>query len=447
MSPVDSRRTKADPRLGVTRQLWFWVLVAIVAATILGLVAPTLAKNLQPLGTVFITAIKMIVGPIVFSLVVTGIGGVSNLKEAGRIGLRSIIYFEIVTTVAIVLGLVAVNVFKPGAGLDIDPASIDMSEDLAGYIGQGEHKNWWDFLLGIVPKSMVSPFVDGNILQILFIAILVAIAIQLVGAPARPLVSGLEKVNLVMFKVLKLVMYAAPIGVFGALTAMIGSYGLETLASLGRLIGLYWATCVLFIVCVLGAIMWAMGLNLFKLLRYIKEEILIVLGTSSSESVLPQILLKLEKLGAPREVVGLTVPTGYSFNQDGTSIYYSVCAVFIAQATGVELSIWAQIGLVLVLMLTSKGVAAVTGAGFIVLAATLSVIGSIPVAGIMLIFGINRFLSDGAAITNLCGNTVAGLVISKWEGVLDVDRTKRVLDRKFVEPLTDNSELDTRARV
>lgn len=326
--PTKSRRTKAGPRLGVTRQLWFWVLVAIVAATILGIVAPTLAKNLQPLGTVFITAIKMIVGPIVFSLVVTGIGGVTNLKEAGRIGLRSIIYFEIVTTAAIVLGLVAVNVFKPGTGLDIDPASINVSEGVAGYIGQGEHKNWWDFLLGIVPKSMVSPFVEGDILQILFIAILVAIAIQLVGSPARPLVSGLEKVNLVMFKVLKIVMYAAPIGVFGALTAMIGAYGL-----------------------------------------------------------------------------------------------------------------------VLVLMLTSKGVAAVTGAGFIVLAATLSVIGSIPVAGIMLIFGINRFLSDGAAITNLCGNTVAGLVISKWEGVLDVDRTKAVLDRKPVEPLAHDADLDTTARV
>ncbi|MDQ4489785.1 cation:dicarboxylase symporter family transporter [Sinomonas sp. ASV486] len=422
-------------RKSVVKQMWFWVLVAVAAAALLGVAAPKVAVSLQPLGTIFINAIKMIVGPIVFCLVVTGVGGLTNLKEAGRIGLRSLLYFEAVSTLALFIGLLAVNLFQPGAGLNIDPSKIQVSQTVEGYIGKGQNNDWWSVLVNIVPTSIVSPFTEGNILQILFIGILVAIAIHMAGSRARVLVTGLEKANLVLFKVLKIVMYAAPVGVFGALTALVGSAGLSTLAGLGKLIGMYWVTCILFVTVVLGLIMLSIGLNLFKLLRYLKEEILIVLGTSSSEAVLPQVLGKLENLGAPRDVVGLTVPTGYSFNQDGTSIYYAFCAVFIAQATGVQLSIWAQLGLVAVLMLTSKGVAAVTGAGFIVLAATLSTLGTVPVAGIMLIFGINRFLSDGAALTNLFGNTVAGLVVSKWEGNLDLARARKVLNREPVEPL------------
>ncbi|WP_138413572.1 cation:dicarboxylate symporter family transporter [Sinomonas gamaensis] len=425
----------ARTRKPLVKQMWFWVLVAVVAAAALGVAAPKAAVSLQPLGTVFINAIKMIVGPIVFCLVVTGVGGLTNLKEAGRIGLRSLVYFEAVSTLALLIGLLAVNLFQPGAGLNIDPSKIQVSQAVQGYIGQGKSNDWWSVLLNIVPTSVVSPFTEGNILQILFIGVLVAIAVHMAGPRARGIVTGLEKANLILFKVLKIVMYAAPVGVFGALTALVGSSGLATLAGLGKLIGMYWVTCIIFVVVVMGLILAAVGLNVFKLLRYLKEEILIVLGTSSSEAVLPQVLGKLENLGAPRDVVGLTVPTGYTFNQDGTSIYYAFCAVFIAQATGVQLSVWAQLGLVAVLMLTSKGVAAVTGAGFIVLAATLSTLGTVPVAGIMLIFGINRFLSDGAALTNLFGNTVAGLVVSKWEGNLDLARAKKVLDRQPVEPL------------
>ncbi|MEU0841442.1 cation:dicarboxylase symporter family transporter [Streptomyces sp. NPDC005962] len=435
MRSADTASASPKPRKRFYQELLFWVLVAVAAAVAFGVLAPGTAQSLQPLGTVFISAISMIVGPIVFCLVVTGIGGVADLKVAGRIGLRSLIYFEAVTTIALIIGLVVMNVVKPGQGMNIDLKAISVDPQVAGYIDAGEHKDWWEILTGVVPKSVVAPFVEGDILQILFVAVLFAVALRMVGAPARPIVSGVEAVGQVLFKVLRIVMYAAPVGVFGALTAIVGTFGPGKLAGLGEFIGLYWLTAALFIVVVLGGVMRMIGLNIFKLLRYIRSEILVVLGTSSSEVVLPQILRKLENLGSPREVNGLTVPTGYSFNQDGTSIYYTFCSLFIAQAAGVHLGLWQQIGLVAILMLTSKGVAAVTGAGFIVLAATLSAVGTVPVAGIMLIFGINRFLSDGAAITNLCGNTVAGLVVSRWEGVLDLDRARAVLDRRPVPPL------------
>ncbi|WP_131784616.1 C4-dicarboxylate transporter DctA [Protofrankia symbiont of Coriaria ruscifolia] len=410
------------------RQIYVWVLVGIVAGILVGNFAPGVGVDLQPLGTTFVDAIKMVIAPIVFCTVVGGIAQVENLRKVGRVGLKAVIYFELVTSVALVLGLVVMNVLRPGDGVHADPATLTVNSTVSGYISQGTSQGWGDHLADLVPDSVVGAFADGKVLQVLFFAVLFGIALNLAGKQGAAIAGGVERVGRIMFGVLRIVMYAAPVGAFGAMAFTIGKYGLDTLTSLGKLVAVFYGTSLFFVVVVLGTIASTIGVNIFKLLRYIKEELLVVLGTSSSESVLPQIMSKLETLGAPRQVVGLTVPTGYSFNLDGTCIYLTLATLYLAQAVGVDLSLGEQLTIVGVLLLTSKGAAGVTGSGFIVLAATLSTVGTIPVAAIMLIFGVDKFMSECRALTNVCGNTLATLVVARWEGVLDKDQMRRALD-------------------
>jgi aerobic C4-dicarboxylate transport protein len=358
--------------------------------------------------------------------VVAGIAGMADLKSVGRIGLKALVYFEVLTTVALILGLVVINVVQPGAGVNAEPPKL--AGDAAGYVEQGEASHWYDFIFHIFPDSFVGAFAEGDVLQVLFISILVAIALQLMGEVGRPVTRAIGMIGKVFFQIVRIIMYAAPIGAFGAMAYAIGTYGIDTLTSLFTLIMTFYATAIFFVVVVLGGVAALCGINILKLLRYIKEELLIVLGTSSSETVLPQLMKKIEHLGAPRPVVGLTVPAGYSFNLDGTAIYLTLAAVYIAQAQNVGLSIGQQLGILAVLLLTSKGAAGVTGSGFIVLAATLASVGTIPVAGVMLIFGIDKFMSECRALTNVCGNTVASIFVSKWEGQWDAAYARKVLD-------------------
>ncbi|EIV93854.1 C4-dicarboxylate transporter DctA [Frankia sp. QA3] len=416
------------------RQLYVWVLAGIAAGIVVGQLAPDFAVRLQPLGTTFVDAIKMVIAPIVFCTVVGGIAQVDNLRKVGRVGLKSIVYFEAVTSVALLLGLVVMNVFRPGDGVHADPAGLAVNDTVSGYIEQGRSEGWGHYLSDIVPDSVVGAFADGDILKVLFFAVLFGIALNLVGPAGAGVASGIERVGTAMFQVMRIVMYAAPVGAFGAMAFTIGKYGVDTLTSLGKLIGIFYGTSVFFVLVILGAIAAAIGVNILRLLRYIREELLIVLGTSSSEPVLPQLMRKLEALGAPRQVVGLTVPTGYSFNLDGTCIYLTLASLYLAQAVDVDLSIGQQLAIVGVLLLTSKGAAGVTGSGFIVLAATLSTVDTIPVAAIMLIFGIDKFMSECRALTNVCGNTLATLVVARWEGVLDTERLHQVLAHGPTEP-------------
>ncbi|CAJ60049.1 C4-dicarboxylate transport protein [Frankia alni ACN14a] len=411
-----------------------WVLAGIAAGIVVGQLAPDFAVRLQPLGTTFVDAIKMVIAPIVFCTVVGGIAQVDNLRKVGRVGLKSIVYFEAVTSIALLLGLVVMNVFRPGDGVHANPGGLVVNDTVGGYIKQGRSEGWGHYLSDIVPNSVIGAFADGDILQVLFFAVLFGIALNLIGPAGAGLAAGVERVGTAMFQVMRIVMYAAPVGAFGAMAFTIGKYGVDTLTSLGKLIGIFYGTSVFFVLVVLGAIAAAIGVNILRLLRYIREELLIVLGTSSSEPVLPQLMRKLEALGAPRQVVGLTVPTGYSFNLDGTCIYLTLSALYLAQAVDADLSIGQQLAIVGVLLLTSKGAAGVTGSGFIVLAATLSTVDTIPVAAIMLIFGIDKFMSECRALTNVCGNTLATLVVARWEGVLDTERLRQVLVHGSTEP-------------
>jgi aerobic C4-dicarboxylate transport protein len=413
-------------RKPIYKQIYFWVLVGIVLGILVGNFFPKTAQALEPIGESFVNLILMVIAPIIFCTVVAGIAGMADLKSVGRIGLKALIYFEVLTTVALILGLVVINVVRPGAGANAEPPKL--SGDAAGYVAQGEASHWYDFIFHIFPDSFVGAFAEGDILQVLFISILVAIALQLMGEAGRPVTRAIGAIGKVFFQIVRIIMYAAPIGAFGAMAYAIGTYGIDTLTSLFTLILTFYATAIFFVVVVLGAVAALCGINILKLLRYIKEELLIVLGTSSSETVLPQLMKKLEHLGAPRPVVGLTVPAGYSFNLDGTAIYLTLAAVYIAQAQNVGLPIGQQLGILAVLLLTSKGAAGVTGSGFIVLAATLSSVGTIPVAGVMLIFGIDKFMSECRALTNVCGNSVATIFVSKWEGQWDSAYARKVLD-------------------
>lgn len=414
------------------RHLYPWVLLGILAGVAVGAIWPSVGVGLEPLGTSFVNLIKMIITPVIFLTVVAGIAGVDDLRRVGRVGLKSLVYFEAVTTIALVIGLVVVNVFRPGAGVHAHPEKIKVAGAAAGFIQQGQHSGWWHYLTDMIPTSVVGAFSDNNVLQVLLFAVLFGIAVQALGPVGAPIAKGVDLLSKVVFKILQIVMYAAPVGAFGAMAFTVGKYGLHTLTSLGSLIGLFYGTSIFFIVVVLGGIAALVRINIFRLLRYLADELLIVLGTSSSETVLPRIMTKLENLGVPRQVVGLTVPTGYSFNLDGTCIYLTLAALYVAQATDTHLSLGQQLGLIAVLLLTSKGAAGVTGSGFIVLAATLSTVGTVPVAGIMLIFGIDKFMSECRALINVCGNGVATLVVAAWEGVLDHDRAKRVLGGETV---------------
>jgi len=351
------------------------------------------------------------------------------MREVGRIGLRALIYFEVVSTLSLVIGLVVVNVLQPGGGLTIDPASLDM-KSVASYTTASKLLTAVDFILNIIPATVVDAFARGDILQVLLVSVLFGLAMLSLGSRVRPLVAVIEQTAQVLFKMVAMIMRLAPIGAFGAMAFTIGKYGVGTLLSLAQLMIAFYVTCLIFVLVVLGTIAWFVGFNILKFIRYIKEELLIVLGTSSSESVLPRMMAKLENLGCQQSVVGLVIPTGYSFNLDGTCIYLTMAAIFLAQATNTELTLWQQLGIIGVLLLTSKGAAGVTGSGFIVLAATLSSVGTIPVAGIALILGVDRFMSEARALTNLVGNGVATVVVSKWENALDEERMRRLLDHE-----------------
>ncbi|GAA3483123.1 C4-dicarboxylate transporter DctA [Streptomyces yanii] len=412
------------------RQLYFWVLTAIATGILTGWLWPSAGVALEPVGTTFVAAIKMLITPIVFLTIVAGIGSVDSLGRVGRVGLKSLAYFQAGTLVALLVGLIAVNVFQPGAGVHAHPGDLHLQGDAAQYVKDGQGQSWWHFITDLVPESAVGAFAEGNILQVIFFSVLFGIALKAVGPIGEPIVDGVTRLSAVIFKILHYVMLAAPVGAFGAMAYTIGKYGVSTLTSLGQLIGLFYGTSAFFVIVILGSVTALLKINIFRLLRYLREEFLLVLGTSSSESALPRLMTKLEGLGVRRDIVGLTVPTGYSFNLDGSSIYLSLAAVYIGQATDTPLSITQQLGLLAVMLLTSKGSGGITGAGFIALAATLSTVGTVPAAGIMLIFGIDKFMSECRALTNLAGNSVATLVVARWERVLDTAHVNAVLHGK-----------------
>ena len=413
------------------KRLYAQVLFAIVVGVILGAVAPDLGTAVKPLGDAFIKLIKMMIAPIVFCTVVVGIAKMGDMKEVGRVGLKALLYFEVVTTLALVIGLVVVNVVQPGHGINADPAHLD-TKAVASYAAGAKSLSTVDFLVNIIPTTFVDAFAKGEILQVLLLAVLFGLVLAKFGDKGKLLVNVIDQTSHVLFGIIGMIMYFAPLGAFGAMAFTIGKYGIGSLVQLGQLMASVYLTCFLFVVVVLGLIARATGFSLWKFIRYIKEELLIVLGTSSSESALPRMIAKLENLGCAKPVVGLVVPTGYSFNLDGTSIYLTMAAIFIAQATNVDLSLGQQLTILGVLLLTSKGAAAVTGGGFVTLAATLSTIDTLPVAGLALLLGIDRFMSEARAITNLIGNGVATIVVAKWEGALDPVRMTRVLDSETV---------------
>ena len=419
----------APPKRPFYSHLYVQVLIAIALGVLLGHFYPALGEQMKPLGDGFIKLIKMIIAPIIFLTVVHGIASMSNLKAVGSVGIKALVYFEIVTTFALIIGLLVANIARPGEGMNIDLSTVDSSA-VAEYVAKAEKQSTVEFLLDIIPKSVVGAFVEGNILQVLLFALLFAFALQALGERGKLVLTFIDEVSHVFFGIVGIIMKAAPIGAFGAMAFTIGKYGVGTLLSLAALMGSFYLTCLIFIFGVLGPIAWMAGFNIFKFIRYIKEELLIVLGTSSSESVLPRMIARMKQLGCRESVVGLVIPTGYSFNLDGTCIYLTMAALFLAQATNVDLSLSQQLGILGVLLLTSKGAAGVTGSGFIVLAATLAATHTIDVSSIAIILGIDRFMSEARALTNLVGNGVATVVVSKLEGALDEERMHAELNRQ-----------------
>jgi len=414
-------------RNGLLGSLYVQVLVAIVVGVVLGHFFPATGAAMEPLAQGFIKLIKMLIAPIIFCTVVLGIAGMEDMKKVGKTGGLALLYFEVVSTFALIVGLVVVNVVRPGEGMNIDAATLD-TRSVAQYTQPGAMQSVTGFLLNIIPTSVVDAFAKGEILQVLLFSVLFGFALHAVGGRGGALFEFIERFSHVMFRIVAMIMRLAPIGAFGAMAFVIGKYGIRSLASLGALMACFYATCLLFILGVLGVIARLHGFRITRFIRYIKDELLIVLGTSSSESVLPRMIAKLEGLGVQKSVVGLVIPTGYSFNLDGTSIYLTMAAVFIAQATNTPLDLWHQLTLLVVLLLTSKGAAGVTGSGFIVLAATLSAVGHVPVAGLALIVGIDRFMSEARALTNLIGNGVATLVVGKWCASVDETKLKAGLE-------------------
>jgi aerobic C4-dicarboxylate transport protein len=406
--------------------LYFQVIAGIVLGVVLGAVYPSAGEAMKPLGDGFIKLIRMMIGPVIFCTVVVGIANIGDLKKLGRVGIKALLYFEVVTTMALLIGLAVVKIVQPGAGINANPATLDLKA-VQQYTSSGKELHAVDFLLNIIPDTIMNAFAKGEILQILFIAILFGIALASFDQ-GRVIVHAFDSITHWLFRVIALIMKAAPLGAFGAMAFTIGRYGIKTLLPLGKLLLCVYLTSGLFVFIVLGLIARAHGFSVWKLLNYLREELLIVLGTSSSESVLPRLLIKLENLGCSKSVVGLVVPAGYSFNLDGTSIYLTIAALFVAQATNTHLTAKDQFTLLLVLMLTSKGAAAVTGGGFITLAATLSALGTVPVAGITLLLGVDRFMSEMRSLTNLAGNAVATIVVAKWEGEFDAQQAASVLD-------------------
>jgi aerobic C4-dicarboxylate transport protein len=408
------------------KSLYAQVILAIIIGILIGIIYPEFATRLKPLGDGFIKLVKMMIAPVIFCTIVSGIAGMQNVKKVGRVGLKAIIYFEVITTLALIIGLIVVNILKPGAGMNIDPSTLD-AKSVASYVTQSKATNAVDFILHIIPENIINALSNGDLLQILLFSILFGIALSKIGEKSKPVLNGIKSFEAALFAVINMIMKVAPVGAFGAMAFTIGKYGVGSLASLGQLMISFYATCILFIFIVLGGVLRYFGFNLFRLLGFIKEEILIVLGTSSSEAALPSLMKKLQKGGCSESVVGLVIPTGYSFNLDGTSIYLTMAAVFLAQATNTQLAISNQVTMLLVLLLVSKGAAGVTGSGFITLAALLPTVGSIPVASLALILGIDRFMSEARAITNLIGNSVATVVIAKWEKEIDIEVAKDLI--------------------
>jgi aerobic C4-dicarboxylate transport protein len=411
------------------RHLYVQVLCAIAIGVLLGHFYPSVGASMKPLGDAFIKLIKMLIAPIIFCTVVHGIASMEDMKKVGRVGLKAIVYFEVMTTLALIVGLIIVNVWQPGVGMNVDPSSLD-TKAIEAYTTKAGEQTTLDFLMHTIPSTVVGAFAEGEILQVLLFAVLFAFALHFLGERGKPLLHLIDQIAHVFFGIVGIIMKVAPLGAFGAMAFTVGKYGLGTLLSLGKLMAGVYATCLLFIFVVLGIVCWIAGFSILKFLRYIKEELLIVLGTSSSEAVLPRMIAKMEILGCDKSVVGLVIPTGYSFNLDGTCIYLTMAAVFLAQATNTELTFTHQLGLIAVLLLTSKGAAGVTGSGFIVLAATLASLGTVPVASIALILGVDRFMSEARALTNLIGNGVATVVVARWENALDLTRMHRHLDQE-----------------
>ena len=426
-------------RKSIFHSLYVQVLIAIALGVALGHFYPSAGADMKPLGDAFIKLIKMIIAPIIFCTIVVGIAGMEDMKKVGKTGGYAVLYFEVVSTIALVIGLIIVNLWQPGAGMNVDPSTLD-TKGIDKYVGPGKMQSTTDFLINIIPTSVVDAFAKGDMLQVLFFSILFGYAMHAFGERGKPVFELIEKLSHVLFGIVGVIMKVAPIGAFGAMAYTIGKHGVGSLVQLANLMGAFYLTCVVFILGVLGTIAKVHGFSIIKLIKYIKEELFLVLGTSSSESALPRLMAKMENAGAQKSVVGLVVPTGYSFNLDGTSIYLTMAAVFIAQATNTPMDLSQQITLLVILLLTSKGAAGVTGSGFIVLAATLSAVGTVPVAGLALILGIDRFMSEARALTNFIGNSVATLVVAKWCKALDVDRMNAVLNDETADE-ADNPEL------
>ena len=418
----------ASSKLPFYRVLWVQVLVAMGLAIVLGYVNPARAVAMKPWGDAFIRVITMIITLIIFCTVVTGIAGMENLKKVGRVGGMALIYFEIVSTIALLIGLLVGNVVRPGSGFNVNVATLD-AKAVADYAGQAKAQSVTEFLMHIIPTTVFDAFAKGDILEVVFVALLFGFALSAAGTRAKPLVELVDALTHVVFRVVNILMTFAPVGAFGAMAYTVGRFGLASLGPLAKLIGTFWLTSVLFVVIVLGAIAWAAGFNIFRFLAYIKEEILLVLAVSSSEIAIPTLMAKLEKLGCSKSLVGLVVPTGFTFNTDGTSLYMTMAALFVAQATNTHLTLTQQLTILAVAVLTSKGASGVQGASFIALVATLSVIPTIPVAGMALILGIDRFLSMFRALVNMIGNGVATLVLARWEGELESETLKQQLVR------------------
>jgi aerobic C4-dicarboxylate transport protein len=414
------------------KSLYLQVLVAIVIGILLGHFYPDTGAAMKPLGDAFIKLIKMIIAPIIFCTVVVGIAGMEDMKKVGKTGGLALLYFEVVSTIALIVGLVIVNLVQPGTGMNVDPKALD-TKGVAAYTGPGKMQSTTEFLLNIIPTTVIDAFAKGEILQVLLFSVLFGFALHRFGGRGTLVFDFVEKTSHVLFSVVGIIMKTAPLGAFGAMAFTIGKYGIGSLLSLGKLMGTFYLTCLVFIFGVLGLIAYLHGFSIWKFIKYIKEELLIVLGTSSSESVLPRMMAKLENLGVKKSVVGLVIPTGYSFNLDGTSIYLTMAALFIAQATNTHMTLTQQLTLLAVLLLTSKGAAGITGSGFIVLAASLSAVGHVPVEGLALILGIDRFMSEARALTNLIGNGVATVVVAKWTGDLDRTRMQQHLNNETPE--------------
>ena len=413
----------------IYKVLYFQVICAIVIGILLGFLAPEIGAQMKPFGDGFIRLIKMIIAPVIFCTVVTGIAGMEDMKKVGKTGGLALLYFEVVSTIALIIGLIIVNTVQPGVGMHVDPNTLDQAA-VSAYTGPGKMQTTTEFLMNVIPNTVVGAFANGDILQVLFFSILFGFALHKFGGRGTLIFDVIEKSAHVLFQIVGMIMRVAPVGAFGAMAFTIGKYGIASLLPLAKLMGTFYLTCLLFIFGVLGTICRIHGFSIMRYISYIKEELLIVLGTSSSESVLPRMMTKMELAGVSRSVVGLVIPTGYSFNLDGTAIYLTMAAVFIAQACDVSMTLTQQLTLLAVLLLTSKGAAGVTGSGFIVLAATLSAVGHVPVAGLALILGIDRFMSEARALTNMIGNGIACVVVGHWCREVDNDKLKVMMHSK-----------------